>query len=112
MKIQTYFLIPCLIWSYTWVEAQENLVPNPGFEEVVSCVENEFAFIDKAQYWFSLNSPAFLFHECLGQAGADEQIEDLGPQAPRSGVGMAGEVVGAASGNYTDSRYTCVELIR
>ncbi|MEL6698183.1 MAG: gliding motility-associated C-terminal domain-containing protein [Bacteroidota bacterium] len=112
MKIQTYFLISCFLWSYTWVEAQENLVPNPGFEEVVSCVENEFAFIDKAQYWFWLNSPAFLFHECLGQAGADEQIEDLGPQAPRSGVGMAGEVVGAASGNYTDSRYTCVELIR
>ncbi|MEL7196328.1 MAG: hypothetical protein AAFO96_28095 [Bacteroidota bacterium] len=34
MKIQTYFLIPCFLWSYTWVEAQENLVPNPGFEEI------------------------------------------------------------------------------
>jgi outer membrane protein OmpA-like peptidoglycan-associated protein len=70
----------------------QNLVPNPGFEELTSCpngMSADSTGIEKARYWFSTdknNSPD-LFNECTGKEWG---YPGTGNIPPKSGKGYAG----------------------
>jgi len=71
--------------------AQVNLVPNPGFEELIDC-EIDWGEVDKATPWKitgSINSSPDVFHECA----SEDSFYGIPPNIPTfAGDGMAGIV--------------------
>ena len=70
----------------------QNLVPNPGFEEITGCPVNDSNKIEKAKYWFSTNkndSPD-IYNECAGKEQYYPWHYKVPYVLPKSGKGYAG----------------------
>jgi hypothetical protein len=88
---------------------QTNLVPNPSFEDFISCPTAQDQ-IDNCQDWYSptTGSPDY-FNECGSGAGGVPQ-NGFGWQYARTGTGYAGGEVGSFSGSNT-REYIQTQLI-
>lgn len=84
-------IIPLLVIYFNRSPAQLNLVPNPSFEEVSTCV-NPFSRIDTAKYWYSVLWSPDIFHSCFGDSSYFYGVPNnrYGYQVPRSGLAYAG----------------------
>jgi gliding motility-associated-like protein len=75
--------------------AQNNLVPNPGFESIIDC-ELDYGEADKAQPWKIINYPIAtpdLFHYCATNSFFIPPVSrGCNTVDPKSGEGMAGLV--------------------
>ena len=86
------FLICTSFLFFTTNLPAQNLVPNPGFEELTSCsagLADDSIGIEKARYWFTTdkrNSPD-IYNECTGKDWGDPEAPKV---PPKSGKGYAG----------------------
>ena len=88
------------LFTLTWVTGQTNLVPNPSFEDTVSCPPS-LSSMDQAQYWSSYRNTADYFNTCATvQAGVPNNF--FGYQLPNSGNAYAGVYCYDPSGNYRE----------
>jgi gliding motility-associated-like protein len=85
------FIIIILAQLFNGVQAQVNLVPNPSFEEVSTCV-NPFSHIDTAVHWYSVLWTPDIFHSCFGDSSDYHGVPNnkYGYQEPRTGFAYAG----------------------
>ena len=90
-----FWQIICWLILANCLQAQENLVPNPGFEDVIDC-NIEWGEIFKAEPWLitgPANPSPDLFHECANEDSfygvPSNSCHSIYPQ---SGEGMAGLV--------------------
>ncbi len=94
MKNLNYLLVFILIQqslNYSYCRAQ-NLVPNPSFEDTISC-PNLSGQISNAVGWYSLCGSPDLFYSCYyGVYGVGEPYNFGGFQHPASGNGYSGVV--------------------
>ncbi|MEL7065288.1 MAG: hypothetical protein AAFP00_16230, partial [Bacteroidota bacterium] len=83
-----------LLLSSIGTYAQDNLVPNPSFEELIRCPirATPELYIDDVRDWGFLRRVGIIlpvmFHDCLGEVGKERQMFRFGPQNPRTGEGM------------------------
>ena len=79
---------------------QDNLVPNPSFEEIQRCLtlSTGFNIVTATKDWFFVYIPAgsvsFFHHPCTGPDGVAVEVNGLGSQSPHSGEGMLGLPIG------------------
>jgi hypothetical protein len=98
-----------------FVCAQTNLVPNPSFENVVNCPDNNTSFNDSSIYnttsWRNGNqhSPDY-FHSCATFSSASVPVNQFGVQAARTGNAYAGIYSFTLSGITGMREYIYVEL--
>jgi len=79
------------------IYSQENLVPNPSFEEVIGCQDSIRVFLDNAKSWYSVNWTPDIFHSCYGSGEFTSGVpinNFICYQWPRSGLGYGGLVFG------------------
>ena len=101
-----------LLFLTVHLHGQENLVPNPSFEDLDNCIDDRYQ-INRAAYWFPPRplpgafSSVDLFHECATApdlspptAGGDGPHSD---QPPRTGAGHI-SVLTYTSGSAADTR--------
>jgi|694.fasta_scaffold05080_5 hypothetical protein len=53
-----------LLFCFTKIVAQINLVPNPSFEDTSSFCPNNSGQINRAKFWSTINGTPDYFHEC------------------------------------------------
>lgn len=86
MNKAVFYIVIFLIVSYTF---GQNLVPNPSFEEIVSC-PTSIGQIEATKYWFRpTDGSTDYFNEC-GSFGASVPNNALGYQPAKTGVGYVG----------------------
>ena len=87
------FLCTCLLAFVALVLPAQNLVPNPGFEQLTGCptvggqIALALSWINPTPGGFPNGSPDF-FHDCSAEMGVP--VNFAGTQAPLSGLGYAG----------------------
>src|SRR5690554_2937983 len=89
-----------MVYIYSNIALTQNLVPNPSFEEIVSCPEMpDPGQIHLAEPWFDpvtpyqyppINSSSDLYNECAPSDEAGVPLNYLGFQYARTGKGYAG----------------------
>src|SRR5690554_270182 len=89
-----------MVYIYSNIAFTQNLVPNPSFEEIVSCPEMpDPGQIHLAEPWFDpvtpyynppINSSSDLFNECAPSDEAGVPLSWVGFQHARTGKGYAG----------------------
>ncbi len=97
--------------QYSFVNAQQNLVPNPSFEDTVECPD-VFSNIELATGWINPNSysPDY-FHSCANSGNPNFGVPNnkYGFQNARTGIAYAGIYLPVNAG--TNSReYIQIEL--
>jgi OOP family OmpA-OmpF porin len=95
MRIPTYILLMLLLALGT--KAQQNLVPNPSFEDTLACPLSN-GYISYANYWFTPNTNSSdLIHSCnpfiatgWNSNAMSTPSNHVGFQYPRTGEAYAG----------------------
>jgi gliding motility-associated-like protein len=86
----TLIICFCLLFCRL-VDGQQNLVPNPSFEDISSCPSLAYGLIDLAPPWLNAISTPNLFHVCSSPFGSGVPINGITCyQEARTGVGYAG----------------------
>lgn len=84
------FILVLLNYIYlSFVVQGQNLVPNPGFEDLKSC-PGTFGEVSKLEFWENYHYTPDLFHECATSERLKTPVNFFGIQAPASGKGYAG----------------------
>ncbi len=92
------FILILTLWPCAY--GQVNLVPNPSFEEYLSCPD-DLNQVDSLIAWKNYgNSPDF-FHACA-TSFADVPFNSAGYQQPASGFGYAGLLIYEGFTNYRE----------
>lgn len=86
------FYVSCwaaIFMSWSLVASAQNLVPNPGFEELKGC-PTTFGEVSQLKYWENYHYTPDLFHACATNARLKTPDNFFGIQTPASGKGYAG----------------------
>lgn len=75
--------------SLAMVTSAQNLVPNPGFEELKGC-PTTFGEVNQLKHWENYHYTPDLFHACATNARLKTPNNFFGIQTPASGKGYAG----------------------
>lgn len=67
----------------------QNLVPNPSFEDTVSCFTTAGS-IEKARYWYKVEESPDYFHECVSNSFLTVPENDFGFQYAATGQAYCG----------------------
>jgi hypothetical protein len=90
LRLLLAFIISCTFALQS--KAQQNLVPNPSFEDVLKCPDGNNNITD-CESWMNmgtLNTTPDFFHTCATLPQITPPTLQFGYQYPRSGNGMAG----------------------
>lgn len=101
MKIISSLLVIITMFSINSIA--QNLVPNPSFEDTVSC-PTMFGQVTKCKYWYDVRNTPDYFNECcvIPQVGVPNNV--LGYQFPNSGNAYMGfyTLYGQPDTNYRE----------
>lgn len=108
MKISDYLLIfiRVLLWvmgfSLPLVSSAQNLIINPGFEQITDC-PNFFSKIDLAPPWnMPTGGTTDLFNTCSTHYSSTVPLNFAGYQYPRTGAGHSGIIVWEVDRTYRE----------
>lgn len=86
----SWWVASLVVWTLT-ANAQ-NLVPNPGFEELKGC-PTTFGEVSQLKHWENYHYTPDLFHACATNPRLKTPDNFFGTQTPASGKGYAGITV-------------------
>ena len=105
-KILPLFIVLSALASY----GQENLIPNPGFEQTTGC-PGASVFLRHTENWFRLPNHNGTPDQYFGDCDYNGIINPMAPnQRPFEGQGYAGGF--CFYGQYNQGEYLCVKLTR
>jgi gliding motility-associated-like protein len=81
----------------------QNLVPNPSFEDTISCPISLFQITQSCEHWINPvgSSSSDYYHRCSSNPWSRIPANEMGYQEPRTGDGMAGIIpLSAPVSNY------------
>jgi len=87
--MKNLLILICLVVSNRCAKAQTNLVPNPGFENVIQCPSN-LGDTDEATGWSPWRTSPDFFHQCSTNPFLSPPRVQFGYQAPHNGMGYIG----------------------
>ena len=109
-----YSIITFLIIMFSFsniIYSQINLVPNPGFEEYISCPD-DYGEFDRVKYWFNttLGTPDY-YNACSITKNPDVPNNNMGYQYARTGAAYVG-IFTASDSIYPNYReYIAAKLL-